>query len=570
MSVRLPSRKSVFIFAVFIFNASATHKNFSFGKLSHQSSTKLANSIEKNPSSRYEDLVKLFEEWREFQKPKLVDDIPDYSAPAMAAQHRELAAYQRRLAGIDTSGWPVAQRVDYRLVKAEMNGLDFDHRVRRPWARSPAFYVMIFPSQSDVPAREGPVIHGAIELWTYSFPLTPERAANLSAQIRTIPKLLERAKGNLVENARDLWIAGIRSMKQQSADLSALETRIAGSDNNLAKDVRAAREATDAFCAWLEKEAPSKTGTSGIGVENYNWYLKNVQLVPYTWQEEVTIMRRELARAHAALKLEAHRNRKLPPLAPVANADEYDRRLNDAVTEYMAFLREQEIVSIRDYMDAALRARIGKFSPPREGRREFFSEINYRDPVVMRTHGYHWFDLARMSNEPHPCPIRRVPLLYNIFAGRAEGLATGMEEMMMHAGLFDGRPRARELIWVMLAQRAARALGDLCMHSNEWTMEQAIKFASEWTPRGWLPVDGNTVRFEQHLYLQQPTYGTSYVIGKIEIEQLLAERARQLGDAFTLKRFMDELNVAGMIPVSLIRWEMIGEAGMIGPSLETP
>jgi len=517
---------------------------------------------EKRQSVRYEDLVALFDEWRTFQKPALVDGIPDYSAQAMAAQHHALAAYQRRLAGIDTSGWPVAQHVDYHLVRAEMNGLDFDHRVRRPWARNPAFYTMIFPSQSDVPAREGPVIHGAIELWTYQLPLTSERAVNLSAQLRTIPKLLEQAKDNLVENARDLWIAGIRSMSQQSADLTALAAQVAETDGTLAVDVQAAREATDVFRAWLEREAPSKTDPSGIGIENYNWYLKNVHLVPYTWQEEVTIMRRELARAHASLRLEEHRNRKLPQPAPIASAEEYDRRFNAAVTEYMAFLRDQEIVSIRDYMDAALRARIGAFSPA-QGRREFFSEVSYRAPVVMRTHGYHWFDLARMAGEPHPSPIRRAPLLYNIFDGRAEGLATGMEEMMMHAGLFDEHPRARELIWVLLAQRAARALGDLYMHSNEWTMAQAIKFASEWTPRGWLPEDGETVWFEQHLYLQQPAYGTSYVIGKIEIEQLLAERTRQLGEAFTLKRFMDELNAAGMIPVSLIRWELTGEAGEI-------
>ena len=94
-------------------------------------------------------------------------------------------------------------------------------------------------------------------------------------------------------------------------------------------------------------------------------------------------------------------------------------------------------------------------------------------------------------------------------------------------------------------------------------MEDAVKFASEWTPRGWLPEDGSTVIGEQRLYLQQPGYGTSYLIGKIELEQLLAERARQLGDAFTLKGFMDEINAAGMIPVSLIRWELTGQADEI-------
>lgn len=178
----------------------------------------------------------------------------------------------------------------------------------------------------------------------------------------------------------------------------------------------------------------------------------------------------------------------------------------------------------------------------------------------MRAHGTHWFDLARMAAEPHPSPIRREPLLYNIFDGRAEGLATGMEELVMHAGLLDGRPRARELVWVLLAQRAARALAALRMHAGELTLDEAVAFTSEWTPRGWLRVDGETGRWEQHLYLQQPGYGTSYVLGKIEIEKLLADCARELGEGFTLRRFMDEVNDAGLIPVSLIRWELTGEA----------
>ena len=62
-------------------------------------------------------------------------------------------------------------------------------------------------------------------------------------------------------------------------------------------------------------EAPKKTGPSGIGKEHYTWYLRNVLLVPLSWEEEVTILRRELARAHASLRLEENRNRHLPPLA---------------------------------------------------------------------------------------------------------------------------------------------------------------------------------------------------------------------------------------------------------------
>ncbi len=513
-------------------------------------------------STRYDDLATLFEEWRAFEQPHFVDGVPDYSAQAMAEQHRELAEYQRRLAAIDPAGWQVAQQVDHHLVRAEMNGLDFDHRVRQPWARNPAFYTMIFAAQSDVPAHEGPVIHGWIDLWTYDYPLSEEDAAELGDRIRSIPPLLDQARGNLVDDPADLWTMGVASMEGQVRDLEALATRVAGSSTELDAAIRSAVEATDEFRAWVESETPSKSGPSGVGKENYTWYAKNVHLVPYTWEEQVTIMRRELARAHAALRLEENRNRRLPRLSRVGSAREYDRRFDAAVSEFMAFLEEEEIVSMRDYMDAALRARIGRFTAS-DGLRGFFSEVSYRDPVTMRTHGYHWIDLAMMENEPHESPIRRVPSLYNIFDARSEGLATGMEEMMMHAGLFDDRPRARELIYILLAQRAARALGGLMMHANEWSMAEAVQFASEWTPRRWLPEDGNTVWGEQHLYLQQPGYGTSYIIGKIEIEQLMAERALQLGDDFTLKGFMDEFTSAGVIPVSLVRWELTGRDDVI-------
>jgi uncharacterized protein (DUF885 family) len=131
---------------------------------------------------------------------------------------------------------------------------------------------------------------------------------------------------------------------------------------------------------------------------------------------------------------------------------------------------------------------------------------------------------------------------------------------MMQAGMFDARPRSRELIYILVAQRAARALGDLRMHANQSTLEDAAAFTSAHTPRGWLSLEGNLVRSEQHLYLQQPAYGTSYLIGKIQIEQLIGERMRQLGDKFTMRAFMDEFNAAGLIPISLISMQMTGQS----------
>jgi len=501
------------------------------------------------------DLVSLFREWRAFQKPPRRDGVPDYTAAAMTAQQSALASWPRRLAAMDSSRWPIAQQVDLHLVRAEMNGLDFDHRVLRPWANNPAFYVTVFTSESDQPAREGPHADAAVEVWTYKFPLAEEDARRLGSELRVIPPLLQQARTNLVGTGKDLWTFGTQAVRQQSADLAELAAKVKDAPGSLAADVQRAREATDAFAKWLGEQAGSRTGPSGIGVANYDWYLKNVQLAPYTWSEEVTIMERELARAHALLALEEQRNAALPVQVPIASAEEHARRFGAAVTEYMAFLRDRDILTVHADMDPALRARVGSFDP---GPREFFTEVDYRDPEVMRTHGYHWFDKARLVHRPPASPIRREALLYNIFNTRTEGHATGWEELMMQAGMLDARPRSRELVYILLAERAARALGDLRMHANEWTLEQAATFASENTPRGWLSLKGALVRDEQFLYLQQPAYGTSYVIGKIEVEKLLAERKQAQGDAFRMSRFMEDFEAAGMIPAALIRWELAG------------
>ena len=506
----------------------------------------------------YEDLVRLFAEWREFEAPDYVSGAPDYSRGAMATKHAELPAWRARLEALDPTDWSVSRQIDWHLVRAEMNGFDFDHRIRRPWARDPAFYANVHAAQSDVPAHEGPTIHGWIDLWTYDYPLSPEDAEELASRIGAIPALLTRARDNLDGDAPDLWVAGLRSFRAQAVVLEDFAGQVAGTSSALDAAISAARIATDEFHDWVEGLALSRTAPSGIGRDNYTWYMHNVHLVPYSWEEQVTLMRRELARAHASLRLEEHRNRDLPELERIQTAAEYDRRLNEAVTEYMRFLEEDEIQSVRPYMDPALRAKNGAFTPAGPDEiRNFFSEVNYRDPVVMRTHLHHWIELATMVEAPHPSTVRSEPLLYNIWDARSEGLATGMEEMMMHAGLFDESPRSRELVWIMLAQRAARALSGLYLHGNVFDMEEAVAHATTWTPRGWLP-DADLVRNEQHLYLRQPGYGTSYLTGKIQIEELMGEWALQQGPGFFVSRFFDGFFAAGVIPVVLTRWEMTG------------
>jgi hypothetical protein len=526
---------------------------------------------DESPANDYAALVQLFEDWREFESPAMLDGAPDYTAERFAAAYEEFSDYEARLNAIDASEWPVEQQVDWHVVRAEMNGFDFNHRVLQPWVRDPAYYQSIWNYKSDVPGHEGPTHHAVLELWTYSFPLSDSEEQRMIGQLNVIPPLMRQAQRNLTGNARDLWVAGIRNIEAQRDNLDNIaETVGDAASSELTAAITAAQEATDELVAWLQQEAPSKTGPSGIGKENYTWYLRNVHYVPLSWEQEVFLLERELDRAWSSLKLEEHRNRKLPQQVAAATPEEYDRMADEAATELVAFLQDQQVMPVKDYMDPALREHLGTFVP--EDERNFFWIVTHFDPKPLYSHFYHWWDLAQMREDPHKSPIRRGPVLYNIFDSRNEGTATGVEEMFMHAGLYDNSPRSRELVWIMLAQRAARGLGSLYAHANEMTMAEAGTVHVEWTPRSWMGNEPELMKFEQHLYLRQPGYGTSYVTGKYLLERVLAHRTKQMeaaGEDYTLADFYGELNEAGNIPIALVQWQLTGDDADIRKMLES-
>jgi len=508
----------------------------------------------------YTDLSQLFEEWREFESPPLLDGAPDYTAATFENRWPEFKTLQNRLISMDTSGWSIPERVDWMVTWAEMNGYDFNHNILKPWVRDPAYYKSLWMARSDVPAHEGPTNHGTTEIWTYDFPLSSDEKARLLQELNIIPSLNEQAKGNLTGNARDLWVAGIRDIKTQSKNLETVKNwdGIKG-EAAIVSAIDAAIESTNGLVSWLEEQAPSKTGPSGIGKENYSWYMQNVHLVPLTWEDEVMILKRELARAWSSLKLEEHRNRNLPELVAADSPEAYNALAERSARSLMDFLEEQDIVTVKDYWEPALREHLGGFVP--KETRNFFWITAHLDQRPLYSHFYHWFELARMDNEPHSSPVRRGPLLYNIFDSRNEGTATAVEEIFMDAGLYDDEPRVREIVYIMIAQRAARGLGSLYAHANEMTMTEAGGIHSENTPRGWMKTEKELLIFEQHLYLRQPGYGTSYITGKHLLEAAMADYARVKeaeGTPFELKQFFDELNAIGNIPISLGHWQMTG------------
>ena len=512
---------------------------------------------------KYNELQDLFIEWRKFENPPLLNGAPDYTKKQFKKRRSAFNKLQKKLDNIDTTNWSKSMQVDWQVIEAEMNGYDFNNRVLKSWVRDPAFYQTIWMAQSDVPAHEGPVNHALLEYWQYTFPLKENSNQKFYRELALIPAFLEQAKQNLTGNARDLWVAGINNLRDQTKDLETLEITLnkyqdQKKDKNIFEALENAKVANNKFINWLESEAPKKSGPSGIGKENYSWYQKNVHRVPLTWEEEVQLLQRELDRAWSSLKLEEERNKKLPLMKSADTPEEFAELTDNAVKKMMRFLSDNDIMYIKDNMEPALREHMGKYVPKDD--RNFFSIGLHYDPLPLYSHFYHWFDLAEERDNPHENLIRRGPPLYNMYDSKNEGIATAVEEMFMHAGLYEDSPRSREIVWIMLAQRAARGLGSLYAHANMMTMAEAGQVHVKWTPRGWMEREPHLLQFEQHLYLRQPGYGTCYITGKYLIENLMAEYAEKLeteNKTFALKDFLNAFNNAGNIPVELIRQEMV-------------
>ena len=521
------------------------------------------HSLSSQDTSR--DLLEnIFIEWRSFEKPPKYRGAPDYRKKTFDSRMIEFEQLRKRLNEIDKASLDTESQVDWTLIWAEMNGFEFNYNILKPWERDPAFYKSLWMNRSDVPAHEGPTHHMVVEVWQYDFPLSKKQLQKLVNELSIIPAFNEQAKTNLTGNARDLWIAGIRDIENQASNLESLKTFPGVKSNKeLIEVIDKSIKSTKALSEWLKDESKNKSGPSGIGKDNYTWYQKNVHLVPLTWDDEVMLLKRELARAWSSLKLEEHKNRNLPELTSASNQEEYIKKARDASKDLIEFLDKQQVINVKDYYKDALDERLGKFVP--EDTRNFFWITAHLDPKPLYSHFFHWFELAEMDLNPNENIIRKEAVLYNIFDSRNEGVATSVEEMFMQAGLYESNPRSKEIVYILIAQRAARGLGSLYAHANLMTMEEAGKIHSEYTPRGWMKTEKELLIFEQHLYLRQPGYGTSYITGKYLFENALAEYSRinEKDPNSNLKKFFNKLIEIGSIPMTLFHWELNNDPSIL-------
>ncbi len=524
------------------------------------------------------DLVDLFAEFRASLKPECDElGVPDYTPPAMARQHDAVKSFQERLASIDISDWNIGEQVDYHVVRAEMNGVAFDHEVLRPWARDPGFYNItdgVYPRLLVHYSRmENDWSPRVAEL-----PIADGDVAGLRRKMNAIPAALKQASGNLTEVAGDLAVLAARVQQREIDVMGKLADTLSHVDSELAAGTERACAALRDFRDELVTHSGDPATPAGIGKESYNRWLREVLLVPYTWDELLTTIGNDYHRAIAFLKLEEHKNRGLPPFEPTADETQNLERQGTAARQLLAFLRDREIITVPDDLEPLPPEHYprtwGSSAYLRPCYRGFFEECCDREPMTQIAHTFfgHYYvrDRTIWYQDGDDRPIRGTIRLFDMHESRSEALSFSIEEMMLQLGLLDERPRAKEITYIWMAFRAARAISDLKMHANEYSMRDGIDAFVNKLPYPWAEPDSDAVWWDIEEALRAPAHSVSYVGGKNMILKLLAECAQQQGDTFDLRRFMDDFMGGGIIPISLTRWEMTGYDDELRSMLHEP
>ena len=95
--------------------------------------------------------------------------------------------------------------------------------------------------------------------------------------------------------------------------------------------------------------------------------------------------------------------------------------------------------------------------------------------------------------------------------------------------------------------RAARLVADTGLHALGWTREQAIDFV--W---GHTAQDRIGAAVEVDRYISDPGQATSYMIGRLKLEQLRRHASVSLGERFSLRQFHDVVLGQGNTPLDVL------------------
>ena len=537
------------------------------------------------PSQSTESLDKLagdFWTWRAKYAPFNGDDVPriqrpggmlDWSRASIDRRRKDLIEFETRWQKIDASKWPIAKQVDYRLIGSALSRVRWELDINPSWKRDPTFYI-------------GQTLTALVEALTVPAPYDEARSQEILTRIDNIPSILEQGTRNLEKPPAPFARVAVQALENIRPHLHEMASALAKSTTLKEQDLYAATDrAADALEKYrnsLQQLIPSLPNETALGRDAYIFFLKRVALMPYSPEELMAIGRQEWSRAVAFEAYEANRNKKLPPLKIADNIDNWIKDAAAKEQQVREFLEGHDILTVPDWVQHwTLRATpdylraIGftetddftspsrlnenciRYVPEPSDKLGYFWRATAMDPRPICVHEGipgHYFQLC--LSWKHEDPIRR----YYYDSGPNEGIGFYAEEMMLQAGLFDDSPHTREIIYNFMRLRALRVEVDVKLALGQFSLDDAAKYLHDK-----VPMDDQTARQEAIAFSTGPGQAIDYQIGKLQIVKFLAEARMKQGDKFALRAFHDFVWKNGNVPISLQRWEFLGDASEVPP-----
>ncbi len=558
---------------------------------------------EMEPEQHPAELLKLAQEFRAIRgynsrrwTPGLEDGIPDFAA-IVQKQKEQLPIYRSRFDSLDPSNWSVHCKIDYLLLRSEMDKLEWELYVVRQTTRNPGFYV------DQAIGNVGRLLTGGRILGENPalMPYTKERARAILKALDDTERFLEQGRRNLTEIVPELAEATMRfpggawpTADWESGQIKHIVENYGKWAETTAKHfppeeapklapaaVRAAERLLE-FSGWLEQNRVRMTGKYYIGKNVLDWYIRHTFLMPYNSDQLMLMAEMERARALSSLQFEEQKNRDLPKIGPAKTIEEYLvwdeetvlrlRRwyLEDGEDilvdqDYQPLIRSEESVYLSPFGMLAFpyKARPGisrvLIVPPDHWMASQSSYGWYTDPGVLQGHEYWPGHIYQGKLNSHNlCPIRRS----HGDSGHNEGWAFYNEELLVTLDFpFVRGPRSRELVYINMLQRAVRILVGVPLLSGKITPQEAFKLFQDMLPAlrsgfGVPREEAYMEVFKRVIWRGNDCFDAQ--TGKLQLFKLLADCKMQRKENFNLKELHEQLLKYGAIPYSLLRWEILG------------
>jgi hypothetical protein len=527
-----------------------------------------------------QELGDRFWEWRARTQPATSDDIPrivrparwlpDWTAEAVRVQQVELAAFEGVWRSLSDTARTAEERTDYRLMGSALARVRWEMEHVAAWQRQPNFYI-------------AQALNPIFELLLPPPPLERERLDQVIRLLGHVPTTLEAGAVNLTDLRGPFVDAALHQLELVPASLRDM---VAGlGDHATAAQMRRLQAALvrslaafENYEALLRSRRVGLSDATAVGESSYRYFLREVALYPFTPGDLLIMGRQEWARAVQFEEIERNRNRGVPELPIGESIGSVIARLNAEELKIRDYLREHNLLSVPDWVghynaqpfptylapigwlgrtfDLTDRTRLGRnatvYLPEPSPTLGYFNLSITRDPRPIIVHEGvpgHFFQLS--LSWAHPNRMRR----HYYDSAANEGTGFYAEEMMLQAGLFDGSPKTREIIYNFARLRALRVEVDVKLALGEFTIAQAADYLEKM-----VPMDRTTAEEEAVFFAASPGQAISYQIGKMQTLEFLAEARAAKGDAFNLKHFHDYLWQNGNVPIALQRDEYLSSA----------